>query len=127
MLELLARSEDAPLADILSLRSHVGAVRLGIEQLTAQREQLDRLVALATVLVIIRAEDAPTEEPETEGLGSYFGDQLTSAWESGLLFVADTMGLLVRVLVGGVVWWVLLVLVAIALSRYRRRRLAEGM
>jgi hypothetical protein len=122
LLELLAKREDAPLKDVLELRRHIASVREQIERLTAQRTRLDRLVALATVLVLIRADDAPPEEAETEeSLGSYFSENTQAAWRNGLLFLADTLALLLRVLVGGVIWWVLLILVVLRLWQVRRR------
>jgi hypothetical protein len=122
LLDLLEKRQDAPLKEILDLRSSLSQVRSAIERLTAQRERLNRLVSLATALVIIRTKDAP--EPETPSIGSYFIDGIQRAWQKGLMLLSDTCGVLLSVLVGGLIWWVLIAVVFTAILRYRRRRLA---
>lgn len=120
LLDLMERRDNAPLKEILDLRDKLGQVRRGIEQMTAQRERLSRLVSLATVLVIIRAEGAPP--PARPGIGAYFGDSISNAWSKGLTFLADTVAGLLGVLVGGIIWWLLLLaVVLIALRRIARR------
>jgi hypothetical protein len=122
LLQLLERRKDAPLKEILELRDSISGVRQTIEQLTAQREKLSRLVSLATVLVIIRPADAP---PVTEyGLWARFADHIERAASKGLLFLFDTLSAILSVLIGGLVWWVLLV-VAILVVRAHRRRAAK--
>ncbi len=105
LLELLEKRTDAPLKDILEMRRQINIVRESIERLTAQSQQLDRLVSLASVLVIIRPLDA--EEQETE-LGAYFSDALHASWTGGLRLLADTVSGGLRVFVGGLMWWLLL-------------------
>jgi hypothetical protein len=124
LLDLLEKRQDAPLREILELRSSLSQVRGVIERLTAQRERLSRLVSLATVLVIIRTKDAP--EPETPSIGGYFIDGIQRAWQKGLMLLSDTCGFLLSVLVGGLIWWVLVAMVFTAILRYRRRRLAAA-
>ena len=77
LLDLMERRDDAPLKEILDLRDKLAQVRQAIERMTAQRERLGRLVSLATVLVLIRAEDAPP--PTRPGIGAYFGDSISKA------------------------------------------------
>jgi hypothetical protein len=122
LLELLEKRNDAPLKEILELRNTLSDVRGEIERLTAQRQQLGRLVSLATVLVIIRTDESQ-ERPADFSIATYFGDGVVQAWQKGLIFLADTFGVLLSVLVGGLIWWILLVLVFAAIWRYRRRSL----
>ena len=119
LLELLEKRDGAPLKEILDLRNHINRVRQSIEQLTAQQQRLGRLVSLATILVIIRAEDAPQPEPQPT-LGKYFSDSVGTSWTSGLRFLSDTIANLLRVLVGGVIWWVLLTVAIVAIMRHHR-------
>jgi hypothetical protein len=125
LLDLLEKRNDAPLKEILELRNTLSNVRGEIERLTAQRQQLGRLVSLATVLVIIRT-DQSQERPADFSIAQYFGDGLARAWQKGLVFLADTFGLLLSILVGGLIWWILLALVFAAIWRYRRRSLAAS-
>jgi hypothetical protein len=108
LLDLLAKRDNAPLKEVLELRDKISEIRQHIEQLTAQRERLGRLVSLATVLVMIRAEDRPAE-PVAAGdtIGDYFVKRIGAAWRSGLVFLSNTVAGLVGVAVGGALWWVL--------------------
>lgn len=124
LLELLDKRSDAPLKEILDLRTSLGNVRQSIEQLIAQREQLGRLVALATVLVVIHPADA--KPPPPAGLAAYFRDTLRRAWRAGLTFLVDTVAGLVAVVIGGLIWWILLVVVALSMRAYLRRRRATA-
>ena len=120
LLELLDKRDDAPLREILELRNHINRVRQSIERLTAQQQRLSRLVSLATILVIIRAEDAPQPKPVSD-LGKYFSENVGASWTSGLRFLSDTIAGLLRVLVGGVIWWVLLTIAILAITRHHRQ------
>lgn len=122
LLGLLEKRDDAPLGDILRLREKINEVRMSIERLVARQQGLQRLVSLARVLVIIRPEDAPKVEPKAEpGLGQYFGDRIDASWGGGLRFLADTVARLLQVLVGGLVWWLVLIVAFVAVRNYRRR------
>jgi len=121
LLTLLETRKNSPLKEILELRSSISGVRQAIEQLTAQRDRFGRLVSLATVLVIIRPADAPAPPPPKTGLWSHFGDTFQRAWENGTLFLVNTLAGLVSVLIGGLVWWVLLVVAILIVRAYRRR------
>ena len=120
LLELLDKRDNAPLKEVLDLRNHINRVRQSIERLTAQQQRLSRLVSLATILVIIRAEDAPEPEPASD-LGKYFSENVGASWKSGLRFLSDTIASLLRVLVGGVIWWVLLTIAILAIMRHQRQ------
>lgn len=120
LLALFDSRKNAPLKEILELRDHLGRVRQTIEQLGAQRERLGRLVSLATVLVIIRAEDAPP--PATPGLGAYFGEAIQNAWLRGMTFLSDTIAALLALLVGGLIWWLLLIAAVLVAVRRAGRR-----
>ena len=119
LLQLLERRKDAPLKEILELRTSISGVRQTIEQLTAQRERLSRLVELATGLVIIRPADAPL--PAEPGLGTHLIGALGNAWQRGLVFLINTVAGFVSVIIGGLVWWALLVAVVLCIRAYRRR------
>ena len=96
---------------------------MSIERLVARQQGLQRLVSLARVLVIIRPEDAPVKKPESPaGLGKYFFDSIQDSWGGGLRFLANTVAGLLRVLVGGLVWWLVLIGTFVAVRSYRRRQ-----
>ncbi|MBL8880449.1 MAG: DUF4349 domain-containing protein [Phycisphaerales bacterium] len=116
LLELLASKKDAPLTDIMAVRTSLGQVRQSIEQMRAQRQRLDKLVSLATVLVIIRHASEPPA-PQPTGLGAYFMNQLSNAWNHALRRLADTVVGLMWLLVSGAVWWLLLLLALWAVAR----------
>ncbi len=99
ILELLGSRQEAPLKDILDMREKLALVRTEIERLTAQRERLGELVALATVLVIIRAEGAPVEEATS--WASYLAESFGGAWSSGSRFLVDTLATMLQIVVGG--------------------------
>lgn len=121
LLELLSARKDAPLAEILSLRETLARVRASIEQLAAARERLARLVNLATVLVILRAPDAPPPAPSDRGLLAYGAETLYTAWVTGARFLVQSIGLFVSALVGGLPLWILLGVVYAIHTRHSRR------
>lgn len=125
LLQLLASREAAPLKEVLELRESIGRIRESIERMTAQREKLSRLVSLATVLVIIRADTTPEPVAPFEGLGQRF----TAAWHEGVDTLVGTLEWLVRVAVGGLVWWAALIpaffVIRGAMRRLRRWSAAE--
>jgi hypothetical protein len=119
LLELLDTRKDAPLEDLLKLRSSISGVRQVIEQLEAQRQYLGRLVSLATILVIVRPEDAPPPAAKADpAMMQYFMNAVGTAWTGGLRFLADSLAGLVALLVGGAIWWAVLIS-AILLYRHR--------
>jgi hypothetical protein len=123
LLALLESRQDAPLKEILELRQTISSVRESIERLTAQRDRLSRLVSLASVLVIIRA-DADGIAPGSKGsLMGYFGGAMGDSWRGGLRALSDTLAWIVRVLVGGAVWWALAA--AVVLVVRTRTRIAK--
>jgi hypothetical protein len=123
ILKLLESRKDAKLADVIELRDKLAQIRLGIERLQGRRDSLARQVALASILVILRAEDAPKPEaPKPASILDSFIKDVSSAWTSGLETLTATIAFLIRILVGGLVWWLLLIL-AIAIARRVIRRL----
>ena len=122
LLELLNSRQDASLADILQLRTQIAGVRGEIERLTAQRDRLGRLVALATVLVTIQPVDDKDKQPDPPTLADYFTDSIKTAWHSSLRFLIDTAAFLVRVAVGGLVWWLLLLAAILTVRAAFKRR-----
>jgi hypothetical protein len=119
LLELLEKRHDSPLKDILDLRDKLHDVRREIEQLTAPKEQLSRLVSLASVLVMIRDSRSETTPPP-QGIALYFKESCSTAWNRGLTFLADTVGFIVGVAVGGAIWWVLVLAIIWIVWRWRR-------
>ncbi|HVP13190.1 MAG TPA: DUF4349 domain-containing protein [Phycisphaerae bacterium] len=124
LLQLLEKRQDAPLKEVLELRDKIAEVREEIEKLTAQRDQLSRLVSLATVLVLIRPGDAPTTHESA--LGEYFARKFKAAWTDGVQFLADTLAALVSIIVGGLIWWVIAAVVIVAAYRWHRRKGRAG-
>lgn len=126
LLQLLEKRSDAPLKEILELHDNIGRVRQTIEQITAQREKLSRLVALATILVIIKPENAPAPPPEQkkQTIGQYFGHVISTDWHDGLQVLADTLAGAVKLLVGGLIWWVALLAGLLALRQHLRSKAA---
>lgn len=122
LLELSSNRADAPLDHVLEVRRAVAEVRERIERLTAQRQRIGRDVAMSTVHVSIRPERVDAPERHGLSLGEYVGKGLRSAWQRGLVRIADTAAWLVRVLVGGAVWWVLLAAAVIGARGWRKRR-----
>lgn len=110
LLELMESRKDAPLTELMQLRESLKTVRYSIESLSGRRETLSRLVSLATILVFIRA-DTAEPEPVKESFWSYFGAEINAAWTASIRFLADAVAAILRVLVGGMPFWVLIVVV----------------
>ena len=130
MLDLLEKRTDAPLDEILSLRSHLSGVRQQIETLTTQQKHLARLVDLATILVIIRPPVEDTSKPEQseeQTLGAHFRESMSDSWRGGVLFLADTIAGLVSIVIGGLVWWILAIgVILLVRSRLEARSSAAS-
>ncbi len=124
LLKLLESRSDASLKDILEMRRRINNVRQSIEHLVAKRQRVDRLVALATLLVIITPEGAPAQEPHAD-LGQYIYQKLSNSWFGGLRILANTVAGGLRVLVGGLPWWLLLGAIVVGVRHYRRQLLHE--
>jgi hypothetical protein len=114
--------KDAQLKDILELREKLSTVRQSIERLQGQRDTLARQVALASILVILRPADAPKPEPKPASIFDGFTNEMSTAWTSGLTALTQTLAFLIRILIGGLIWWLLLI-AAIAIARRAIRRL----
>lgn len=129
LLKLLESREDAPLEDILSLRNHISNARMRIERLEAQRKSLGKLVALATVLVIITPADLPDvpEEPEQSSLGDYFKQHVSDAWATGLRVLVNSIAFLIKLLVSGLLVWIALIGLGVSLRHFWLRRVALGL
>lgn len=122
LLQLLEKRQDAPLKEVLELREKIGQIRQEIECLTAQRDQFSRVVSLATVLVIIRPGDAPALP--ASGLYAYFAETCRTAWTASIRFLVDSVAVLLALLVGGFVWWVLLLATILLIRRHLHRKAA---
>ncbi|HZW06655.1 MAG TPA: DUF4349 domain-containing protein, partial [Phycisphaerales bacterium] len=128
LLALIEKRPDAPLKELMEIRSQLAGVRGQIESLIGQRERIGRMVSLATILVTIRP-PTPVDalKPEkADGIGTYFSSSIADAWRSSLQALIDTAAFLVRTLVGGLVWWVLAAAVTVACVRAFRRAFPRG-
>ncbi|MBC7835720.1 MAG: DUF4349 domain-containing protein [Phycisphaerales bacterium] len=115
LLELLTSRTDAPLKEILDLREHLAQIRARIEQLTAQRDRLGRLVSLATVLVIVTPADAAPPEEPSHSIGNFFLERVGNAWSDGLRARAGSVAWLIEVALSGLIVWLALLLAALAI------------
>lgn len=113
LLELFDTRKEAPLADVLKLQESLTTVRGSVERLDAQRTNLQRLVDLATILVILRPQDAPPPAPAPDkGFLGHLDEQATTAWRSGTYRLAHSLACLIEVGVGHLMTWVMLVVAA---------------
>lgn len=127
LLALLDQRTDSPLKDILELRAKLGEVRDGIERLDAQRANLSRLVSLATVLVLIRADAAPEPERQKPALLGKLSGSFGAAWRSGVEFLIGSAAWIVEVAIGGLIWWIVAVIAVVILrSQLRRAAVLRG-
>jgi hypothetical protein len=125
LLDLLDKRNDAPLKEVLELRDRIAMIRGSIETLTAQRDRLGKLVSLATILVLIRADEAPAAPVVKEqSFFDYLGASLSSSLKSGSRTLADTLAGFVSLAIGGLLWWILLIATIAVVARIVRRRLA---
>lgn len=129
LLGLMDARKDAPLKEVLELNSQISQVRQGIEQLTAQRDRLSRLTSLATILAIFRAEPVPEPPPATqpappkpETLGGYFLRSVSGEWNDGVRILVDTLAAALRIIIGGLVWWAILVAALFVVRQRANRR-----
>lgn len=122
LLELLDKRPDAPLKELLEVRNELSRVRLMIEQLAGQREHLGRLVSLATVLVLVRLPDAKSEQPAEPTTLDYITHTFDSAARTGVRTLIYTVAEIVQILIGGAIWWAIL----LAALLYIRRRFRAG-
>ncbi len=121
LLDLLAKRKDAPLNEILQVRQSIGEVRGKIEQLTASRAGLAKLVALTTLTVNLY-QKGKIAAPSEIGLGEHFGRSVSQGWESALWFLVNSLGWLIRILVGGLPWAILITPVAVFIVRSLRKK-----
>lgn len=116
LLELLESRKDSPLAELMQLRDALKNVRYSIESLVGRRDALSRMVSLATLLVIIRTNVMP-EAPAPDSYWSYFGREMNSAWTAAIRFLADALATILRILVGGLPFWIGLVVLYVILQK----------
>lgn len=121
LLQLLDSRKDSPLKEILELRQAISECRERIERMTAQRDQLSRLVSLATVLVNLRPSGSQIPDSAGDSLWHVFTAQLDHAWHNGLYKLTATVGWFIEVLLGGLIWWLLLGATIAAIARLRRQ------
>lgn len=124
LLDLLSSRKDAPLKDVLELRTQLAGVRQSIERMVASRDRLGALVSLSSVLVTIRHEStlkAPPIRVEDHGLWSYAKASFRKSWEWSLKTLADTVAGFIAIAVGGLVWWVIFSMVGVLVWRWIKR------
>lgn len=115
MLDLLDKRKDAPLQDVLKLSESLAQVRERIEQMTARQQSLSHQVALATLVVTVHAKAAPVAAISFwENLSARFD----STWRSAIDTLVRTVLALIQVLVGGLLFWLGLIVVVVLLRRW---------
>jgi hypothetical protein len=119
LLELVASRDNAPLKEILELRAELAKVRGTIESLVSQREHIGRLVSLATVLVTIRADNAPARAEQS--LSDYFLKKVSGTFDRGTRAMVDSVAWLIGAAIAGTIWWLLLAAVVLTFLVARRR------
>lgn len=123
LLELLETRANDELEDILAVRRELNAVRERIERLAAQQERLSRIVRLARVAVLFRTHVTETEPEAEAGVWERFVERLGQAWADGLDTLLLTIAALVRVLVGGAIWFgIAIIAAALGWRNWRRQR-----
>jgi hypothetical protein len=107
LLELMASRDDAPLKEVLELREQLSKVRGEIERLAGQSQRLGKQVAMATVVVTIHHQ-AAKPEPKESSLLEYFQETMTGAWYDGVGGLIGSVAKVMRIVIGGAVWWIVL-------------------
>ncbi len=121
VLKLLESRKDAQLKDILELRDKLSSIRATIEQLQGRRDTLGRQISLASILVLIRPDTSEKPVPKPSSLFDGFSNEMSTAWTSGVNALTQTIAFLIRIAIGGLIWWLLL-FAAIAITRRAIRR-----
>ncbi len=121
VLKLLETRKDAQLKDILELRDKLSSIRATIEQLQGRRDTLGRHISLASILILIRPDTSEKPVAKPSSLFDGFSNEMSNAWSSGVNALTQTIAFLIRIAVGGLIWWLLL-LCAIAIARRAIRR-----
>jgi hypothetical protein len=122
LIELLDKRVDSPLQDVLKVRESLASVRERIEQLAGQQASLAKQVALATVLITIRTKDGPPPAPVPAGFAANLGKKLNTAWTAGLDALISSVAAILQVIVGGLVFWIGLIVIMILLRRWYLKR-----
>ena len=119
LLGLIASRQDAPLEEIMEVRRSLADVRGSIERMEAQLAAMRGRVSLSEIRVtlVVEIEEEVEEDPS---LWSDFADDLGDAWDAGVRGVMGSIAFLVRVLVGGAVFWVILLVVSVPIVRWIR-------
>lgn len=119
LLDLLEKRKGSPLQDLLKLSESLSAVRERIEILVAQQQQMQHQVALATVVVSIQR---TAQQTKIDGFAAQLKNKLSSAWSDGGYYLISSVAMLVRVLIGGLIWWIILCLGLWLLHRWYLKR-----
>jgi hypothetical protein len=124
LLTLLDKRKDSPLEEVLKLSNSLADVRGRIERLVADQQRIGHLVSLASIVVTLQPKPK-ADAPESAGSGYRFGERLAVAWKDGLTFLIDSLAALMRVIVGGLLWWIILIVGLVLLHRWYVRRTAS--
>lgn len=127
LLELIGSRKDAPLKEIMEARDALGSIRERIEKMTAEQQRLGKLVALATVLVSIRADPTPAKPPEpaAESPWSKAGKVFESAWARGVENLLHSGGWVLSFLIGNAFWILAVAAAFLAYRQSQRRNIAR--
>lgn len=124
LIALLDKRKDAPLDEVLKVSNSLAEVRGRIESLVGDQQRIARQVALATIMVTLQPKPKTEAPPPPAETGFRFRERVGAAWAEGLSFLIDSLTAILRVIVGGLVWWVLLVAGLVVLRRWYLRRTA---
>lgn len=121
LLQLLADRDNDELADVLAVRRELARVRQEIEVMLAQRNEIARLVSLSTITLVLREpESEPEPEPEAMSAWDEFTASLSEAWSDGVDTLGRTVTGFVRIVVGGLPWWIVIGAVSVVVWRKYR-------
>jgi len=120
LIALVEARRGAPLGELMSLRENLDRARERIERLAAQRERVGRQVALATIQASFSSPDTPAPTKASEDT---FLDRLALATSRGLEDFGRSITKLIEIILGGLLVWIGLGLLALIFIILFRRAL----
>lgn len=121
LLELLDQRDDAPLVDILEMRTQIARVRERIERLDAQITAVRSSVTLSTIEVHLRSPNQRIGESQDRSFLNTVGKEIGDAWEAGIGALLTSVSLLIQLFIGGFVFWVGIGLGVLAIVRWQKQ------
>lgn len=121
LLQVMEARVNDDLRDVLELRNQLSAARERVERLVAQRDQVGRRVVLATMTATFKTPAARGAEVEAG-----FTARLGAAWTRGVATLGNSVTWMVETLIGGLIVWIILLLIAAGLIAVFRVALRAG-